>query len=29
LLLNDRLGTRLLQVHREWLDEVERELRPP
>jgi PadR family transcriptional regulator, regulatory protein AphA len=26
LLLNDELGTRLLQVHREWLDEVEREL---
>jgi DNA-binding PadR family transcriptional regulator len=29
LLLNHKLGTRLLQVHREWLDEVERELRPP
>jgi DNA-binding PadR family transcriptional regulator len=29
LLLNDRLGTRLLQVQREWIDEVERELRPP
>jgi DNA-binding PadR family transcriptional regulator len=26
LLLNHRLGTRLLQVYREWLDEVEREL---
>ena len=27
LLLNHLLGTRLLQVHREWLDEVEKELR--
>ncbi len=26
LLLNHELGTRLLQAHREWLDEVEREL---
>jgi DNA-binding PadR family transcriptional regulator len=26
LLLNHKLGTRLLQVHRDWLDEVEREL---
>jgi DNA-binding PadR family transcriptional regulator len=29
LLLNHKLGTRLLQVHREWLDDVERELRQP
>jgi DNA-binding PadR family transcriptional regulator len=29
LLLNHELGTRLLQVHRDWLDEVERELRRP
>jgi DNA-binding PadR family transcriptional regulator len=29
LLLNHTLGTRLLQVHREWLDDVERELRQP
>ncbi len=27
LLLNHKLGLRLLEVHREWLDEVERELR--
>jgi DNA-binding PadR family transcriptional regulator len=27
LLLNHELGSRLLQVHREWLDVVERELR--
>jgi DNA-binding PadR family transcriptional regulator len=26
LLLNHKLGTRLLEVHREWLDEVEKEL---
>ena len=26
LLLNHKLGTRLLEVHREWLDEVEQEL---
>lgn len=29
LLLNHKLGTRLLQLHREWLDEVERELSRP
>ncbi len=29
LLLNHKLGTLLLHVHREWLDEVERELRRP
>jgi DNA-binding PadR family transcriptional regulator len=28
LLLNHELGTRLLQAHREWLDEVERALGP-
>jgi DNA-binding PadR family transcriptional regulator len=27
LLLNHKLATRLLEVHREWLDEVQRELR--
>jgi DNA-binding PadR family transcriptional regulator len=27
LLLNHKLGTRLLEVHRQWLDDVERELR--
>jgi PadR family transcriptional regulator AphA len=29
LLLNHELGTRLLQVHRDWLDIVEKELRQP
>ena len=29
LLLNHELGTRLLQVHREWLDDVQRELTRP
>jgi PadR family transcriptional regulator AphA len=29
LLLVHELGTRLLQIHREWLDVVERELRKP
>ena len=29
LLHNHELGTRLLQVHREWLDVVERELENP
>jgi len=29
LLLVHQLGNRLLQVHREWLDEVEKELRRP
>jgi DNA-binding PadR family transcriptional regulator len=29
LLLNNKLGRELLQVHRDWLDEVERELRRP
>lgn len=28
LLLGHRLGRRLLEVHLEWLDEVERELTP-
>ena len=28
LLLNHRLARRLLQAHLEWVDEVERELRP-
>jgi DNA-binding PadR family transcriptional regulator len=29
LLLNHKLGTRLLEVHREWLDQVERALSRP
>jgi DNA-binding PadR family transcriptional regulator len=29
LLLNHALGTRLLQVHREWLDDAERKLKQP
>jgi hypothetical protein len=29
LLLNNKLGFELLQVHRKWLDEVERELGRP
>jgi DNA-binding PadR family transcriptional regulator len=29
LLLNHELGARLLQVHREWLDDVEKALRQP
>jgi hypothetical protein len=29
LLLNHRLGRRIVQAHADWLDEVESQLRPP